>query len=344
MVAGMTTAPRSTTTRRSQSVSALMSLVVLASGCRASRAPEDRLVVADVAEPAFALVLVAEQKRFFADEHLATEWVHFELGRDSLAALLQGRAHVAMAYLTPVVARSFENSHLRILTTLHHAHENTRVVARADRNIHAASDLRGKRIGLPRSTSAEFFLQTLLTLAAVPPEEVQMVDLPLEKLPDALADGSVDAVATWSPVRGRARRALAGSAVEISSRAYTETSVLFTRDDILDSRRHAIGCLLRALARAERLVQEAPGEALAILRHRFPSEPAEDLDDQWAEIVPHLGLHNILVTALEREADFFRARQGSVRPAPDFKRLLAPQPLLDVIPEAVTVPARRQAE
>jgi ABC-type nitrate/sulfonate/bicarbonate transport system substrate-binding protein len=322
----------------------LLAASTIAVSCRCRSEPQQRLVVADFASPAIALVFIAEQKGFFADESLTIDYLHFDLGRDALDAMLQGRADVAMAYLTPVALRSFEDSRLRILTSLHHSHENTAVVARKDRGIRSAADLRGKRVGAPRDTSAEFFLQTLLTLSAVPSSEVEFVDLKPEALPDALAAGDVDAVAMNSPFRERARRRLGEGALELTSKVYTEMTVLLTRDDELQTRREALTRLLRALARAERLAHESPADGLEVLRSRFPTEPRQELEAQWAQIVPHLGLHNVLLTALDREAEFLRSRRGISRPAPDFRSLVAAGPLRDVIPEAVTLaPGRREA-
>ncbi len=320
---------------------ALLVVVAIVVSCRLSREHPERLVIADFSSTALALVFIAEQKGFFADAGLAVDYLHFDLGRDALEAMLLHRADFSMAYLTPVVLRSFENSNLRILTSLHQARENTAVVARTDRGIRSASDLRGKRVGAPRNTSAELFVQTLLTLNAVPLGEVEIVDLQPEDMPAALDTGRVDAVAMNSPYRERARRRLGGAAVEISSKVYTEMTVLLTRDDMLRTRGRAVAKLLRALERAERLAQQRPDEALNVLRVRFPEEPVEDLTAEWHQIVPHLGLHNLLVTALAHEAGFLRSSRGISRPLPEFRDLIAPEPLLEVAPDAVTIVPQR---
>jgi NitT/TauT family transport system substrate-binding protein len=315
----------------------LLAAAALAASCRSSRSDVDRLVMADFNSVALGLVFIAEQKGYFADEGVKLDYLHFDLGRDALDAMLDHRADVSMAYLTPVVARSFETSDFRILTSLHHARDSTAIVARADRGIRSVSDLRGKRVGAPRNTSAELFLETLLALSAIPAREVEIVDLSPEDMPGALEAGRVDAVALSSPYRERIRRRLGDRAVEISSDVRTEMTVLLAREDEVRTRRGALVKVLRALVRAERLAQERPDEALDVLRRRFPDEPAEDLGVEWSQIIPHLGVHNVLVTALAHEAEFIRSRWGRPRPAPEFRDLLAPGPLLEVAPDAVTI-------
>jgi NitT/TauT family transport system substrate-binding protein len=320
----------------------LLAVLGAASACSASRPSEDRLLIAEAAATSFGLVSIAEAKGYFADEGLATEYLHFTAGRESLAAVIEGRADVGMAYQTPIARRSFETSAFRILTSLHRSHEDTRIIARADRGIRSSADLRGKRIGLPRGTNAEPFLEILLTLGGVPSTAVEVVDVAPDAQPDALAQGRVDAIAAWSPFRERAKRALGDDAVEISSKVYTEMSMLVARTEALQRRRDAIRKLLRGLVRAERLVQERPDEALAVLQRRTPSLPADELRAQWDEIDFMLGLQNQLVVTLEREAEIVRSRLGLGAPLPDFGALLAPELLEETLPEAVTV--RRDAE
>lgn len=139
--------------RRPHALLLLLAAAFSGAACRGRADGPRRIVVADVSGPALGLVFIAEQKGFFAGEGLAIDYQHFDLGRDALASLLRGRADVAMAYLTPVARRAFDDPRLRILTTLHHSHENTAVVARSDRGIRSVADLRGKRIGRPPGTN-----------------------------------------------------------------------------------------------------------------------------------------------------------------------------------------------
>ena len=105
-------------------------------------------------------------------------------------------------------------------------------------------------------------------------------------------------------------------------------------------RREAFRRLVGGLARAERLVSADPAAAFAALRGRFPSEDASRLRAQWSAIRPQLGLQNLLVTVLEREAEWLHASGRVSGPAPDFRRVLAPQILDAVEPDAVTFIAR----
>ncbi len=308
-----------------------------AAACACARSgPEDRLALASAKVPMLGLLFIAEQDGCFRAERLAVEHRAFPSGRDALAAMLSGHADVATCLETPVVLQAPAHPDLRILTSLHASRRDTRLVARADRRIATAADLRGKRIGVPRDTNAEFFLETLLAIGAVPRADVSIVDVAPAAAAGALAAGSVDAVAIWSPYADAAEAAVAGGTVTLLSEVYGEISVLVTRQDVLAARRPALAKLVRCLAGAERLALEHPAAAWARLRGAFPEVSEPSLRDQWARVTPQLGLQNVLVSILRQESEWLRRERRAGGEAPDFAAMLAPDLLRAAEPEAVT--------
>ena len=310
----------------------------------AACAPErrERLVLGTVHLPALGLVYVAHAKGYFGAHGLEVEQRRFTTGRDAIAALGAGRIDATTAFSTPVVLRAGHDASLRVLTTLHVSSGNTRLVARADRGISAVPDLAGKRIGVPRNTNAEYFLDVLLAWGGVEARDVRMIEVAPEAAADALASGEVDAVAIWTPHAERALRVAPGGAVELRSEVYTELSMLVTREPVLASRRSALVKLVAALADAERFVRERPQEAFAALRTEFPETSEADLAEAWRRIRPTLGLTHQLAAALEDESRWFRAAGRAEGPPLDVGVLLDSDVLAEVDSEAVTfVPSPR---
>ncbi|HET8542338.1 MAG TPA: NrtA/SsuA/CpmA family ABC transporter substrate-binding protein [Anaeromyxobacter sp.] len=320
---------------------------LLASLALAACAPgrRERLVVGGPHLPALGLVFVAQAKGYFAAHGLEVEYRRFTSGRDAVAALGSGRIDAAVSFETPIVLRAAHDPSLRVLTTVHVSSGNTSLVAGGDRGIAEASDLAGKRVGVPRNTNAEYFLDLLLAWGGVDQREVRLVDVAPEAAADALASGDVDAVAIWTPHAERARR-MSGprGAVEIRSDVYTELSMLATREPVLAARRGAFVKLVAALADAERLVRERPGEAFAAVRAEFPEASEAELAEAWRRIRPTLGLTHHLAASLEDESRWFRAAGRTDGPPVDVGVLLEPDVLAEVDPEAVTfVPPPRRA-
>ena len=62
------------------------------------------------------------------------------------------------------------------------------------------SDLKGKRIGLPRQTSAEFYLGRYLQLNGINLDDVTLIDLKPTQVEESLTKGDVDAVLDLGPL------------------------------------------------------------------------------------------------------------------------------------------------
>jgi NitT/TauT family transport system substrate-binding protein len=308
-------------------------VLIVAAAC-ARRPAAERLVVGVPTLPQATLVWVAHSQGHFSAQGVTVEMRRFTSGRDALAALRRGDVDLAIAYDTPVVIQAAAGPGLEVLTELHESTRDQIVVARRDRGIARAEDLRGKRVGVPRHTSGEYFVSTLLSFAGVPLDALDVVDVATDQMVDDLVSGQVDAIATWCPHAQRARRALGPNAVELTASVHQTMSMLVTRTEVRVARRPALVRFVAALADAERLVGGRADVAIEVLQRELPDIAEHDLREEWTRFRPRLGMSNLLVTLLAREAEWFTER--GVRPG-DVRELLRPEILAEVDPEAVTL-------
>jgi NitT/TauT family transport system substrate-binding protein len=308
------------------------------SGCSWISSPPERLTLGIVELPATGLVHVARHAGMFEAAKVDVRYVSFPSGRDALTALLDGRVDIATTFSTPIVARALSGDTPRILTTLHRSSLNTRLIVPKNGKVSAPEDLRGLRVAVPRGTSAEYFLETLVTLAGVDHLEVKEIDVRPQDAAAMLGSGQVDAAAVWYPWAMCGHPPIeALECRELFADGYNEVSMIVTRDDVLDSRREALKRFLRALSRAEELVFEEPDSAVPALEAELPDRGGPHLADSWRRVTPQLGLDNLLLTVLDREADWMVARMDAPTPAVDFRALLRPELLLEIEPSAVTL-------
>jgi ABC-type nitrate/sulfonate/bicarbonate transport system substrate-binding protein len=155
---------------------------------------------------------------------------------------------------------------------------------------------------------------------------------------DALAQGQVDAVATWSPHLGEARgRFPEPAAVILRTPIYTEVSVLGVRTDVALTKADAVRRLVRALVRAEAFTAAHRDEALRLVIERIglSGQAALALRQAWPEYHHQARLDNLLLSALEQEAAWLAQRDPAHPPVPDFRAVIDSRPLRAIRPLAV---------
>jgi ABC-type nitrate/sulfonate/bicarbonate transport system substrate-binding protein len=298
--------------------------------------PRERLSIALARTPATGLVAVAEAEGLFSAQGLDLSVVDAASGREALAAALEGRVDLAaapaMSLLREVAARRAP----RVLAGIQHSTWLAGVVARRDRGIARASDLRGRSVGYPPSSTGEAFLRTLLVASGMRWSDVHAEAMPIEQLVGGLTSGRVDAAALSCPYLERALRALGPTrGVQLHTDMFVDRTVLLARDEVVSSRRPALLLALRALLQAERLAREQPERAFAALRRTLPGGDEAVLREEWAHVVPQVEISNALLHSLYSQASLLYDG-GRVSPS-TFQELFVPQLLAAVDPEAVTL-------
>ncbi|HET7753462.1 MAG TPA: NrtA/SsuA/CpmA family ABC transporter substrate-binding protein [Anaeromyxobacteraceae bacterium] len=326
--------------RRPSAAWVALGAIVVAVACCSSLSPRpQRLTLGIVDVPATGLVHVAKHSGFFQQAGLNVRFVSFTQEADALDALLDGRVDLATTFATPFAARALAGDTPRVLTTIHQSSRNTRIVVPKGRGIVGPEDLRGRRVGVPRGTNAEFFLDTLAARAGLDaPGDLREVDVRPQDAAAALRRREVDAVAVWYPWALCGHPPLESmECTELFADGYTEYSILVTRDEVIAARRDGLERFLRALSRAEALVVKWPDAAIPALRAELPDHGGAHLVEAWHRVTPQLGLDNLLLAVLDRESDWIEQRMNvPVRPV-DFRALLYPDLLLEIEPTAVTL-------
>jgi ABC-type nitrate/sulfonate/bicarbonate transport system substrate-binding protein len=297
---------------------ALLSLLAVVS--RAPGVPPEKLRLAMSSTPHAALLHLAAAEGFFVDEGLDVSVTLVTHGRAALDLLLEREVDLAAAAEVPFVVSVLNGQPLRVVASMLSASREMAVVARRDSGIELPAHLPGKRIGVTFGTSGDYFLWAFLTRYQLSPDRISMVNLPPGRMVAELANGTIDAAATWQPVRRQAEAALGPAAVTfIAPDAYTVTHVIVGRGDTLDARSAAVRRFVRALLRAERLTRDQPARAMAVVA-REQRIDTEALRDDWALLDFRVDLSQSQLVTFEDQARWAQARGhvGATRPLPNF--------------------------
>ena len=328
-------------TLHARAAAAAALLTLLLAGCDAGKPAVVPLPlsIAVVAQPVPALVYVADGKGFFREEGVAVELSAFDLGRDALASALAGGVDLATVFDLPVARKLSEGEDLAVLATLHRSVSGHAVLARRDRGIAHPEDLRGKRIGVTKGISTDYFLATFLTSAGIPRTAVREVPLEPAAYEQALLGGGLDALVVFNPHTYKLRAALgAEQSVLFRSDLYLETSVLVGRRARVAEKREAVLRALRALVRAEDFIRDHEEESLRIVAARLAGKfPENTVREGWGVFRAEARLDNLLLTQLIQQGHWLRENNGRHAALPDFERALAVDYLAAVRPRAVTV-------
>src|SRR5690606_32474601 len=109
-----------------------------------------------------------------------------------------GLADVATHAETQLLRYSLEHPNLRVIMTV--TEGDYRLLARRSAGVTRLADLRGKKIATLPHTSAGYFLHKMLATEGLTLDDVEVIgDLELTAMAEALASGTVDALAIWEP-------------------------------------------------------------------------------------------------------------------------------------------------
>ena len=147
-----------------------------------------------------APVWVAENKGYFQEEGLNVKIKEFDSGKASFAAMLNNKdIDICTVAQTPIMFHSFNRNDFVIIATMVYSDNDVKVLVRQDKRIINPLDLTGKKVGITKGSTGQFFLYLFLTYNGVISSKVETIDLKPSELAQALVDGRVDAICTWEP-------------------------------------------------------------------------------------------------------------------------------------------------
>lgn len=315
----------------------IVSLLILSSCAPGPSKPPrslKKLIIAEGTFSASAPIYVARDKGFFEQEGLDAVISRYDSGRLALEATLEGKADIGTAAVTPIARAVLDRKRPVLVATICEIDGAVVIIARKDRGISTAEDLRGKRVGMLPGTSTEFFLHLYLVTAGVDPKAVTVVPLVPNDFVSALADGRIDAVSSFEPHTAELVRRLGSNALVLDPPGLYRSAwnVVASEESARDDQ-DVIVRFLRAIARANDFIASNPAEAQAITS-KGTGIPVGGLREVWDDHTWTLALDQTLILALEDEARWMSAGEGV---PPNFLQHVDIAPLRKVRPDSVRI-------
>ncbi|HUW40788.1 MAG TPA: NrtA/SsuA/CpmA family ABC transporter substrate-binding protein [Rectinemataceae bacterium] len=299
--------------------------------------PESAIVVAVPALEQNALIYIAADKGFFADNGLRVAIESVATGPSALAALQNGSVQIAETAEFPVVVAALRGMDFRILAT-NDQFENDYIIARKASGISGIPDLKGRRMGFSFHSITEFYLGRFLALHGIRPGDISRVDVAPSDFATAIGGGRVDALVAWQPFVSRIAASLPGGAevwpVQSDQLAY---GILVCREKWLAANSKTAEAFLKSLKSAQDYLVGHPAESRALIGKRLGYD-AGYLSSVWRDHHFDLTLDYSLVLAMEDEARWMVANHLTDASAvPDFSRSISAAELTAVSPTSVNM-------
>lgn len=293
--------------------------------------------IGTVPTAASALIYIAQDQHFFAANGLNVSIKDYNTGAATTEALLKGEMDIAWVAEFPFIKKAFAKEEISIITVVGRFNEQY-LFGRKDREINTIADLKGKKIGLPRNTIAEFYLGRFLELHGMTAQDVTVVDVPAQESVDAIVSGRVDGVIVWEPYSSKIRMQLADRVVALPvQNNQPGYGVVAGRSNWIVDRPEVINRFLKSLAQAEDYLIRNPAQAKAIVRKQL------NYDDIFTEIIWSenqfsLSLDQSLILAMEDEARWMIKNNLTTEKAvPNFLDYIYMDGLKAIKPESVNI-------
>lgn len=285
-----------------------------------------------------ALMLIASGQDLFRKAGVDVVSQPFELGKDALNSVLEGKTDLAVVADTPVMFALLDGADIAMLAGISQARRALAIIAHNDRGINEVQDLRGKSVGVTIGTNLTYFLDAMLQVHGVPSKEVNLTNLRTDALANAFEEGRIDAAVVFQPFLTKLRAKM-GDRIKVffGEDVYAFRFILVGKPSYIDSHPQEVNRVLSALVAANQAIHAHPVQA-----RRTVGDALKIDDASMAQMFEPedfgVSLDQAMLLALDDQSRW-AMQKGIVapRPMPNYLRFMRYQNLEAVLPTAVTI-------
>lgn len=283
-----------------------------------------------------ALIFIAEDQGYFSGNGLDVTIHNYDTATASINGMENRDVDLSLSPESSIVTEAFKKENIGVIACID-KYQSIYLIGRSDHGIKNASDLLGKKIGVPWKT-IEFYLGRFLNIHGIGMQGITIVEVPPSQAVDAIIDGSVDALLIPKEYVNPVEKGLGSNFIiwpaQSSQLSY---SVMACRDDWAASHQEAISRFLKSLSQAEEFDVNHPDEAKTILQRKLNYTDAY-MAAVWPDHQFSLTLDQSLVLAMEDEGRWMIANNlTGEKEIPDFTDYIYTKGLEKAKPESVSI-------
>lgn len=283
------------------------------------------------------LVYVAQEQGFFTENGLDVTIDPFDAGKLAMDAMLNGEVDIATASSSVLVSHSFDRNDIKTFGAIA-TFQIQELLARTDHGISQTSDLKGKKIGITKSSAGEAALGRFLVFNELSFQELEIVDLNPTEIEERIINGEIDAALVWEPHPYNIKKALGDKVVSWPGDSDQDsTFLLITKSEWITAYPSKAERLLTALLQAEQYVNRNKKDTQLFVIELFNYDP-DYLEAVWPKYTYSVGLSQKLILAMEDEARWRIENQLTEKTEiPNYLDFIFTDSLAAIKPKAITV-------
>lgn len=280
---------------------------------------------------------IAEDKGYFEENGLYVKFQHYQSGKHAADILIADKTDIATSADFVLVSNSTKHKDLRVIGTITSAN-SIQLVARKDKGIEKIADLKGKRIGVKKKSTAEFFLGTFLLFNHISTDEVEIIDMSPLDMVENIAEGKIDAVIIWQPYAYFMKKRLGANAVSWAAQGGMDFYFLvLAKEKWINRNPGVVKRFMKALLDAEKFTKENNDEAKAIYTRITGYEYAL-VDQIWSHMNFTIELPQALLILLEDQTRWMiENKLTDTTEMPNYLNYMYFDTLKELKPEAITM-------
>jgi NitT/TauT family transport system substrate-binding protein len=250
------------------------------------------------------LAIIANERNFYQKNGLSLKLRTYLTGDKSVEALKRGEIDIASSTDFVFVKNTFNDTDLKIISTVVTTSNLGEIFARKDAGIYAPQDLKGKSIAFPKNTAADYYLNKFLLLNSVYENQVSLVDMSPLKMQQAMENRTIDACLTFYPYLYELKEAIGNEVIRWDVQMNSDIlGVLSAKEEYIKENQYAINKLLQSLLDAENFIESNKRETKEIIEEKFGYDN-KLIDELLIGREYEIGLPRHLLISMEAQAQW----------------------------------------
>ena len=256
---------------------------------------------------------------------------------EAVNALLRGEVDLASTAEFPLVKRAFDQEKISAIASIDKS-QVQKFIARIDRGIESASDLKGKKIGVTLGTISHFYLARFLAFNNINLQEVTLVNInPADSL-GAITKGDVDAMIIWQPYVDAIENALGDNALTWLVQDTRMTYIIeVAKNDWIAQNPDIVLRFIKALSLAENYLNQNQEQTKLMIQKKL-NYTNSYMATTWGANQFSLALDQAFIMAMEDEARWMMENKlTAAKEMPNFLDYIYLDAMEQIRPESVTI-------